>query len=40
MDTETVLQVPGCEGVHAVNVSRRRPGDLVWSRVATGNGSV
>lgn len=36
----TTLQVPGCEGWHAVHVARRRPGELAWSPVAPGNGSV
>jgi hypothetical protein len=40
MDTRTTLQVPGCEGWHAAHVSRRRPGRLAWSQVATGNDGV
>jgi hypothetical protein len=40
MDMGTIHGVPGCEGGHAVNVSRRRPGGLAWSQEATGNGSV
>jgi hypothetical protein len=40
MDMGTTHGVPGCEGGHAVNVSRRRPVGLAWSQEATGNGSV
>lgn len=40
MDRRTTLQVPGCEGWHAVPVARRRPGRLAWSQVATGNEGV
>ena len=40
MDRGTTPQVPGCEGLHAANVSRPRPGGLAWAQVATGNGSV
>src|SRR5438445_9578158 len=40
MDTRTALQVPGWEGLHVVHVSRRRPGRLAWSQVATGNDGV
>src|SRR5262249_29791379 len=36
----TTSQGPGCEGWHAVKGSRRRPGALVWSQAAPGNGSV
>src|SRR5262245_53699942 len=32
MDRRTTPQVPGCEGWHAANVSRRRPGDLAGSQ--------
>jgi hypothetical protein len=40
MDTGTTPQVPGCEGGHAANDARPRPGDRGWSPRAPGNDSV